>query len=43
MKKITSKKKLIEKLWKIRREGTFEDYKKEDIFSKKELKLLHNV
>lgn len=34
------KKKLIEKLWKIRREGNFKDYKEEDIFTKKELAML---
>ena len=38
-----NKNKLVKRLWKIRREGTFEDYKKEEIFSKKELNLLQNV
>jgi len=38
--KSKDRKKLIEELWKIRREGEFVDYKQEDIFSKKELNIL---
>ena len=32
--------KLIEKLWKIRREGTFSDFNETDLYTKKELNLL---
>lgn len=32
--------KLIEKLWKIRREGNFSDFNEEDLYSEKELHLL---
>jgi len=34
------KSKFIEKLWKIRREGTFKDFNENDLYTKKELELL---
>lgn len=36
------KKKLIQKLWKIRREGDFSDFNEEEFYTKKELSLLNS-
>ncbi len=35
-----NKNKLVKRLWKIRREGTFEDFNENDLYTKKELNLL---
>lgn len=36
-----NKKKLIERLWKIRREGKFSDFNEKELYTKKELELLN--